>query len=117
MVKYKKDPPKTYMDLQLEVFNIKIKQITFQITENCCLNCTYCYQHNKTSNKMTFDIAKNVIDQLLNNEIQGYTTNDIGGVVLDFIGGEPLMEIELIEKIWEYFYFQIWLWTTIRRSC
>ena len=41
-----------------------IREITFQVTEDCCMACTYCYQHHKTSNKMTWDVAKNFIDQL-----------------------------------------------------
>lgn len=47
---------------------------------------------------MTFDVAKRTIDYVfleprLNSE----------NVVLDFIGGEPLLEIDLIDKIVEYF--------------
>ena len=80
----------------------KFKEITFQITEDCCMACTYCYQHHKTNNKMTFDIAKKIIDKLLNNELEFCTTNEYFAINIDFIGGEPLMEIDLIEQIIEY---------------
>ena len=26
---------------------IYARTITFQVTEDCCMKCTYCYQHNK----------------------------------------------------------------------
>ena len=38
--------------------NKKVKQITFQVTEDCCLRCTYCYQNNKTKNKLSWETAK-----------------------------------------------------------
>ena len=108
MKKYKKNAPQNYISL-VETLHpgLRVKQITLQVTEDCCLNCSYCYQHHKTHTRMTFDIAKIFIDNLLNDKIEGFTKNDIGGVVLDFIGGEPLMEINLITQIWEYFYQQL----------
>lgn len=92
------------MDQQLILYpNLKpIRTITLQVTEDCCLRCSYCYQHNKSRNAMPFEVAKTFIDQLLNDKIQGFTRNDIGGVIFDFIGGEPLMQIDLITQIWEY---------------
>ena len=75
----------------------KIYGITLQITENCCMSCTYCYQHNKTNSKMSFITAKNIIDKLLNNEFEFANINNTFGLIIDFIGGEPLMEIDLIE--------------------
>lgn len=77
----------------------KTRTITFIVTEACQLRCTYCYLVGKNNtNKMTFDVAKRTIDYVfseprLNSE----------NVVLDFIGGEPLLEIDLIGKIVEYF--------------
>ena len=41
-----------------------IRQITFQVTEDCCLACTYCYQINKSKNKMSFETAKEFLDNL-----------------------------------------------------
>ena len=47
----------------------KARQITLQITEDCCMACTYCYQHNKTNKIMTFETAKVIIDKLLTNNL------------------------------------------------
>ena len=66
------------------------------------MKCTYCYQHNKSNNKMTFEIAKKIIDKLLNNEIPSATTENTFAVVFDFIGGEPLLEIDLLQQICDY---------------
>lgn len=102
-MKYKKEPEKSFADQQHYLYpGIQIKEITFQVTEDCCLKCTYCYQHNKSHNKMTFETAKKFIDQLLNNEIKDFTSENTGGISVEFIGGEPLMEIKLIAEIWEY---------------
>lgn len=80
----------------------KVRTITFQITEDCCMKCTYCYQHNKSNNKMTFDIAKKIIDKLLNNEIPSITAENTFAVIFDFIGGEPFLEIDLLQQICDY---------------
>lgn len=45
---------------------------------------------------MSFEIAKKIIDKLLNNEIPSATTKNTFAVVFDFIGGEPLLEIDLL---------------------
>lgn len=64
--------------------------------------CTYCYQNHKTKNKMSFDTAKKFIDSLLNDEYDCVNTKNTITVIFDFIGGEPLMEIELIDQIIYY---------------
>lgn len=83
--------------------------ITFQVTENCNLCCSYCYQINKTENIMSLDTAKKFIDLLIKNDEntkQYLDTQKCKGVVLDFIGGEPFLQIKLIDQIIEYFRIQ-----------
>ena len=89
-----------------------VKNVTFQVTENCNLRCTYCYQHEKRANRMTFDVAKRFIDMLLASDErtnQYITSKDSVGVILEFIGGEPFLEIDLIDQITEYFKEQTFL--------
>lgn len=75
------------------------KTITFIVTEDCQLRCKYCYIVGKNKfNKMTFDVAQQSIDFIFNNKS---TFND-KAVIWDFIGGEPFIEIELINKICDY---------------
>lgn len=79
------------------------KSVTFVVTNRCSLACTYCYQHNKSDKRMSFEVAKKFIDGLLSGD-KGYGDYvDSDAIVLDFIGGEPLLEIELIDKIVDYF--------------
>ena len=75
------------------------KSITFIVTKDCQLACKYCYLVGKnTEERMTFDVAKGAIDYILSHE-QEFPEES---VVWDFIGGEPFLEIDLIEKICDY---------------
>ena len=76
---------------------------TFQTSERCSLNCTYCYQFNKSDMRMDFDTAKEFIDKLLNDEYGYINRYNSPAIIIEFIGGEPLMEIALTRQIYEYF--------------
>lgn len=77
----------------------QMKDITFIVTKDCQLACKYCYLVGKNSKeRMPFEIAKQAIDYVLSHE----TDMPEDGVVWDFIGGEPFLEIELIDKICDY---------------
>lgn len=75
------------------------RTITFIVTEECQLRCTYCYLvgKNKTG-RMSFDVAKRTIDYIFSES----RLNSEQFLVLDFIGGEPLLEINLIDEIVKY---------------
>ena len=80
--------------------------VTFQVTDACNLKCSYCYQINKGNHTISLDTAKKFIDLLLENneQTQQYiNTFSSKGVILEFIGGEPLLEINLIDQIIKYF--------------
>lgn len=75
------------------------KSITFIVTKDCQLACKYCYLVGKNSKeRMSWDVAKQAIDYILGHE------NDFReeSVIWDFIGGEPFLEIDLIDKICDY---------------
>lgn len=75
------------------------KSITFIVTKDCQLACKYCYLVGKNSKeRMSWEIAKQAIDYILDNEQDFRETS----VVWDFIGGEPFLEIDLIDKICDY---------------
>ncbi len=75
------------------------KSITFIVTKDCQLACKYCYLVGKNTNeRMTWGIAKQAIDYILDNE----ATFREQSVIWDFIGGEPFLEIDLIDKICDY---------------
>ncbi|MBQ9212770.1 MAG: radical SAM peptide maturase, CXXX-repeat target family [Bacteroidales bacterium] len=75
------------------------KNITFIVTKDCQLACKYCYLVGKNINeRMSFDTAQKAIDYILSREDEFKEES----VVWDFIGGEPFLEIDLIDKICDY---------------
>ena len=75
------------------------KTVTLIVTEDCQLRCKYCYIVGKNSfGKLSFDTAKQTVDYLLENR-DVFTESS---VIWDFIGGEPLLEIDLIDRISDY---------------
>ena len=98
----------SYQDYMNHIYpGFKSRTITFQVTENCCMACTYCFQNHKTRNKMTFETIKIFIDKLLNNEFSLITPENTPFIVFEFFGGEPLMEIDLINKAINYIYSEM----------
>lgn len=82
------------------------KSITFCVTEDCNLACKYCYMIGKnTKNKMSFQVAKKAVDYILSN--RDYFNDE--AVVWEFIGGEPFIEIDLIDRISDYIKQQMYL--------
>ena len=51
---------------------------------------------------MSFETAKIFLDKLFNDEYDFINSKNTDAIVFDFIGGEPLLEIELIEQIIKY---------------
>lgn len=75
------------------------KSITFIVTKDCQLACKYCYLVGKNSKeRMSWEIARQAIDYILSCE-QDMPEQS---VVFDFIGGEPFLEIDLIDRICDY---------------
>jgi uncharacterized protein len=66
------------------------------LTHNCNLSCIYCYQKH-SNKKMSLDVAKKSIDWIFSN-----VPDNTKEVVVDFIGGEPLLEFHLIKEIISY---------------
>ena len=77
------------------------KVITFIVTKDCQLACKYCYLVGKNAKeRMSWNVAKQAIDYILDNEYDENFNQE--SVVFDFIGGEPFLEIGLIDKICDY---------------
>lgn len=86
------------------------KNLTFQVTDKCNLACTYCYQINKGTRVMTFETAKKLIDMIIADDpkLNGYISPKTSpSITIEFIGGEPFLQAELIEKICDYFEEQL----------
>lgn len=70
---------------------------TLCVTHNCNLNCLYCYQNHDSNSRMSFETAKKSIDWILDN-----IPEKEEAMTLNFIGGEPLLEYELLKQIYSY---------------
>ena len=69
------------------------------VTHECNLNCKYCYEHYKSNRKMSFELAQ----QIILKEIKLVSNHDLyTELEIDFMGGEPLMNFELIRQVVEW---------------
>ncbi len=74
------------------------RHITLVLTEECNMRCTYCYEVNKNSDHvMPREVAYRAIDFFLTQPC------NYPAVVVEFIGGEPTLEMGLINDIVRYF--------------
>ena len=97
--------PESFDSTAMRVRGNHVRTLTMQLTEDCNLRCTYCYQHDKTPSRMSWDVAKSFIDLILaSDERSAYyvQSRNCPGCVMDYIGGEPLLEIDLLSETTEY---------------
>lgn len=83
------------------------RNITFVVTEDCPYVCTYCYEGCKSHKYMDFETAKKIVDlvfDLSETDESNFINTSTKAVILDFIGGEPLLNIDVIEKTCDYFW-------------
>lgn len=80
--------------------NNRINGIVLQVTQNCNLKCKYCvyaingiYNRKHSSKHMEWDTAKKAIDYLR------VHSKDLSNVRISFYGGEPMLNMALIEKV------------------
>ena len=102
----KNNTPKKTGEIQKPKEQVMSREVTFQVTDRCSLACTYCYQLNKGVRRMSFDVAKRFVDLLLSGEkgFDEYVNIAFSpAIILDFIGGEPFLEVDLIDQVCDYF--------------
>ena len=80
--------------------NNVIKALCLHVAHICNLNCSYCFagqgKYKGERALMSLDTAKRAIDFLIENS--GSRTN----LEVDFFGGEPLMNIEVVKETVKY---------------
>lgn len=70
----------------------ELRHVNLILTNACNLSCKYCYeQHNRDYGRFTTESLKKVYDFLI-------SANNIDGKMLQFFGGEPLIQKDLILK-------------------
>lgn len=90
-------------DKEIDVYNFETFKHTYVANKILVHNCTYCYQFNKSGMRMSFETAKKFIDNLLADKYGYINRYNSPAIIIEFIGGEPLLEINLTRKIYEYF--------------
>ncbi len=86
--------------------SIRCMNVSFIVTHECNLRCSYCYEHNKGGGEMDLDTAKKCVDLLFKMDRENHpyiNPQKAHGLILDFIGGEPLLKIDLITETMRYF--------------
>nr|DAG19184.1 MAG TPA: radical SAM peptide maturase, CXXX-repeat target family [Caudoviricetes sp.] len=90
---------------EIDVYNIETTSGTYFANGIAVHNC---YQINKGEHIIPIETAKTFIDKLLTNQYAEYIdVNDTDGIILEFIGGEPLVAIDIIDEITDYFIKQM----------
>lgn len=85
------------------------KNMILEVTDACNLRCKYCVYSDHYFNTrshgdqlMSFDVAKKAVDDYMNN-VQFIKKIDAAMVpAITFYGGEPLLNLNLIEQVVEY---------------
>ena len=77
-----------------------IKALCLHIAHTCNLNCSYCFasqgKYHGERALMSFEVGKHALDFLIENS--GTRRN----LEVDFFGGEPLMNFDVVKKLVEY---------------
>ena len=75
----------------------KLKTITLDLTEQCNLNCSYCFTFSDHKKKvMSEPMAKKIVDWFLGQ------ADEKEQLEISFWGGEPLLEWDLLKTIVSY---------------
>lgn len=77
-----------------------VKALCLHIAHTCNLNCSYCFasqgKYHGERALMSFEVGKRALDFLIENS--GTRRN----LEVDFFGGEPLMNFDVVKKLVEY---------------
>ena len=77
-----------------------VKALCLHICHDCNLNCKYCFagkgKYKGKAEYMSFEVAKKAVDFLISN------SGNRKILEMDFFGGEPLMNLDVVKKTVEY---------------
>lgn len=94
---------------EIENALVNLKQLTFEVTDACNLQCKYCgygdlyYGYDKRETKyMTFRQGKLLVDYLADLWRQRRTRSSRQKTYISFYGGEPLLNMDFIRQMVNY---------------
>lgn len=73
---------------------------SLMLTHACNLHCVYCFEKFKSNKQMRFDTAKAILEKEFTDYRKIMASDKRMNV--DFMGGEPLLNFELIKSIYEW---------------
>lgn len=83
---------------------------TINTTENCNLRCKYCYEVSKRSRNIDFELCKKFIDMVTGPQ-DDFTPMmkklSQEGMIFDFIGGDSLIDPQLLDRIARYITYRL----------
>ena len=94
--------PDTYENLAFDFKNRNtvVKALCLHVAHTCNLNCSYCFasqgRYQGERALMSFEVGKRAMDFLIENS--GSRRN----LEVDFFGGEPLMNFDMVKKLVAY---------------
>lgn len=83
------------------------RNVTLQVCDTCPFACSYCFEINKGHSYMTRETGKEIVDMLYrmyDENTSDFINRSTKVIILDFIGGEPFMNIDVIDYVCTYFY-------------
>ncbi|WP_417801125.1 radical SAM peptide maturase [Tenacibaculum sp.] len=100
---------KRLTELDIEKSLANMRQVTFEVTDFCNIDCEYCFYSSlyrdydeRNNKKLDFQLAKNLIDFLVPKWNSSLNTSLDKLIYISFYGGEPLSGILVIKKIVNY---------------
>jgi radical SAM protein with 4Fe4S-binding SPASM domain len=73
------------------------------LTQNCNLQCRYCYEPTKSARDMSLQTAQEAIIKCMES-----VDDEYDAVEIDFFGGEPMLAFDLIREIVDWFHTRPW---------
>lgn len=87
-----------------------VREVTFQLTSACNLNCSYCYEHHKENKHMSLETGKKIVDFIIKqweeDKPDNFINKNIKSLIFTFVGGEPFLCTKVMDGIIEYFLVQ-----------
>ena len=83
--------------------DLAVINVTWVTTESCNLACTYCYECRKKNRHMTNEVAIKSVQTLFDTSKMDKYFKDKEAIIIEFIGGEPFINIEVMHTVVEEF--------------
>lgn len=88
----------------MKKYALKKREVQIVLSEQCNLNCIYCYEHSKGLTAIDFSLAKTIIEH----EFSLAEQDNITMLNIYFHGGEICLFFDLLKKVCEWIWSKEW---------